>query len=74
MQRSNKKSALTAGYLFDASLEGFATVRQTLRKKFYFDQSVIKKVFIFITAHEYVHVLRYGPSIPESVTTKIIVI
>nr|XP_012217766.1 PREDICTED: uncharacterized protein LOC105669402 [Linepithema humile] len=30
MQRSNKKSALTAGGLFDASLEGFATVRSAL--------------------------------------------
>lgn len=36
MQRSNKKSALTAG-LFNASLEGFATVRNAGYGQFYFN-------------------------------------
>jgi len=34
MQRSNKKSNFTVGGLFEASLEGFATVRNLLRENF----------------------------------------
>ncbi|XP_026828758.1 odorant receptor 47a-like isoform X3 [Ooceraea biroi] len=67
MQRSNKKTSLTVGGLFEASLEGFATVRNTMLRKNCILMRIIKK--ILIAAHEYVHVLRYGATFHTIETT-----
>jgi len=46
IQRSSKKITLTTGGLFDASLEGFTTVRNITRTLHCGEKKIYKKLYI----------------------------
>jgi len=50
MQRSKIRSSLTAGGLFDASLEGFAKVRDTKIARKYHSRNCYKKKNIYYSS------------------------
>lgn len=70
MQRSGRKSALTAGGLFHASLEGFAMVSQRTPRDNYIFARVSRKGKTSIADHEHVHILRHAPYLDAGATEK----